>query len=207
MISGLTPGFAEPVSGAQSCFRLVLDAMARPGRVYTVRGVEAPAPLCNAAAAVVLTLMDHETPVWLDPEAEAARTWITFHTGATITDDPARAIFILARSLNLLARANTRVRDLPAATEWSCLSIGTDEAPETSATVILQVESLTSGAAFVLEGPGLRDPAPLAVAGLPGHFAELWQRNHALFPRGVDLILCAGDRIAALPRSIAVREG
>ncbi len=137
MMSALTPGFAEPIGGAQSCFRLLLDAMARPGRVHTVSGVEAPAPLCDAAAAVVLTLLDHETPLWLDPEAEAARAWIAFHTGAPVVHDPARATFALA-----LSRA---------VTDWSCLSTGTDEAPETSATVILQVSSLATGMEFLLE--------------------------------------------------------
>jgi alpha-D-ribose 1-methylphosphonate 5-triphosphate synthase subunit PhnH len=192
MIGTLTPGFAEPVGDAQSCFRLVLDGMARPGRVHHVGGVDAPAPLCNAAAAVLLTLLDHETPLWLAPEAEAARAWIAFHTGAPTVDDPARAMFALALC--------------PAMTEWSCLPAGTDEAPETSATVILQVASLATGRDFVLAGPGLREPAILTVDGLPADFAAVWQRNLALFPRGIDLILCAGDRIAALPRSVSVRE-
>jgi alpha-D-ribose 1-methylphosphonate 5-triphosphate synthase subunit PhnH len=83
---------------------------------------------------------------------------------------------------------------------------GTDEMPETSATVILQVSSLTAGRRFVLEGPGLRNPADLRVEGLPAGFATIWQRNHALFPRGVDLILCAGNSLTALPRSVTVRE-
>ena len=194
MMSALTPGFAEPVSGAQSCFRLLLDAMARPGQVHTVSGVEAPAPLCNAAAAVALTLVDHETPLWLDPGAEAARAWIAFHTGAPVTDDPARAVFALALSLHVMA-------------VWSGVSIGTDETPETSATVVLQVGSLTSGTPFVLEGPGLREPAIMLIDGLPPDFAANWRHNHALFPRGFDLILCAGEQVAALPRSVSVREG
>ena len=78
--------------------------------------------------------------------------------------------------------------------------------PETSATVILQVASLTAGRRFVLEGPGLREPTDLRVDGLPADFAAIWQRNHALFPRGIDLILCAGDRLTALPRSVTVKE-
>jgi alpha-D-ribose 1-methylphosphonate 5-triphosphate synthase subunit PhnH len=194
MISALTPGFAEPVGGAQSCFRLVLDAMARPGRVHTVGGVAAPAPLCEAAAAVALTLMDHETPLWLDPEAEASRAWIAFHTGAPIISDPAKAMFALALSHTVMTNRN-------------CLPAGCDEAPETSATVILQVASLTTGTDFVLEGPGLREPATMTVDGLPGDFAGIWQRNHAQYPRGIDLILCAGNQLAALPRSVALREG
>ncbi len=190
MSTDLVAGFADPVTGAQACFRAVLDAMARPGLVRAARGVSAPAPLCNAAAGVLLTLIDHETPLWLDPTAAAARAWIAFHTGAPI--EPAkRAAFAMALSLPDLA-------ELPS---------GSDEMPETSATVILQIASLTEGRRFVLEGPGLREPTDLRADGLPADFAAIWQGNHGLFPRGIDLILCAGDTLAALPRSVTVREG
>jgi len=163
--------------------------MARPGQIHTVAGVSAPAPLCDAAAAVLLTFADHETPLWLDPTAESARTWIAFHTGAPITP-AANAMFALALSL-------------PDLTE---MPDGTDEMPETSATVILQVASLTAGQRFVLEGPGLREPKTLTIDGLPSDFAAIWQPNHALYPRGIDLILCAGNQITALPRSVTIRE-
>ncbi len=92
---------------------------------------------------------------------------------------------------------------LPAFSE---LPNGTDEMPETAATVILQVASLASGARFWLEGPGLREPVAINVDGLPRDFAAIWQRNHAQFPRGIDLILCAGGELTALPRSVTVRE-
>lgn len=181
----MTPGFADPVADAQACFRIIMDAMARPGRVRFVVGATAPAPLCDAAAAVLLTLLDHETPLWLDPEAEAARQWITFHTGA-----PVGASFAMAMSLPDL-------NEFPA---------GTDEMPETSATIVVQVASLTAGRAYSLEGPGLRTPAVVRIAGLPDDFASIWKRNHALFPRGIDLILCAGNTLTALPRSVSVKE-
>jgi alpha-D-ribose 1-methylphosphonate 5-triphosphate synthase subunit PhnH len=187
MSNDLSPGFANPVAGAQQCFRAVLDAVARPGRVQSVTGMSAPVPLCDAAAAVLLTLVDHETPLRLDPDAGAARDWIAFHTGASFDG----AAFVLALALPDLA----------------ALPNGTDEMPETSATVILQVTALGSGRRFVLEGPGLREPTELRVTGLPGDFVSVWQRNHALFPRGVDLILCAGRDLAALPRSVTVSEG
>ena len=45
-----------------------------------------------------------------------------------------------------------------------------------------------------------------AVDGLPADFASAWQANHALFPRGVDIVLCAGTSLAALPRSVALQE-
>ena len=188
----MTPGFADPVADAQGCFRAVLDAMSRPGRVRPVRGVAAPAPLNDAAATALLTLVDHETPLWLDPDAEAARPWIAFHTGAPLVGSTKDgAAFAMALSLP----------------DLDTLPAGTDEMPETSVTVILQVSSLTSGRAYELSGPGLREPAILRVSGLPADFVSVWQRNRDSFPRGVDLILCAGNSLTALPRSVSVKEG
>ena len=181
----MTPGFADPVADSQACFRTILDVMARPGRVRSVSGVIAPAPLCDAAAAVLLTLLDHETPLWLDPLAAAARPWIEFHTGA-----PKGASFAMALSLP----------------DLNAFPAGTDEMPETSATIVVQVASLTGGRAYRLAGPGLREPAVIRIAGLPDDFASIWQRNHALFPRGIDLILCAGNTLTALPRGVSVKE-
>jgi alpha-D-ribose 1-methylphosphonate 5-triphosphate synthase subunit PhnH len=189
MSTKLSPGFADPVADAQACFRAVLDAMAHPGRVRHVPAMEAPAPLCRAAASVLLALVDHETPLWLDADAAAVRDWITFHTGAPPVGTAACA-FGLALSMPDLA----------------AFSAGTDEMPETSATLIVQVRSFSGGARYELAGPGLREPAPFTVDGLAADFAARWADNHALFPRGVDLLLCAGDQVAALPRTISVRN-
>jgi len=189
MNNDLGPGFGDPVADSQSCFRAVLDAMARPGHLHAVRGVSAPAPLCDAAAAVLLTLADHETPLWLDPAATSAHAWTVFHTGAPIVP-LCRAVFAMALSLP----------------ELTDLADGTDEMPETSATVIVQVSSLATGRRFVLEGPGLREPRVLRIDGMPADFVTIWQRNHSLYPRGIDCILCAGNRLAALPRSVSIRE-
>ncbi len=190
MSGSLTAGFAEPVGDAQRCFRAVLNAMARPGRIHTVGGVIPPAPVCESAAALLLTLIDHETPFWLDPEAAAAREWIAFHCGAPAESDLERAAFALALSLPDLER----------------LAPGTHETPETSATAIVQLAALTGGRPYRLRGPGLKDSAILAPVGLPADFAARWRRNHALFPTGIDLILCAGNELAALPRTVMLQE-
>lgn len=190
MSAPLTAGFDDPVKDAQRCFRAVLDAMARPGQIATVGGVAAPAPLCVASAAVLLTLIDHETPLWLDPDIAAARPWIAFHCGAPAVAVESEAAFALTLGLPDLGRFDA----------------GTHEGPETSATLIVQLPSLTGGPRLRLRGPGLKDDAVIAPAGMPEGFPAIWRRNHRLFPAGVDLILCAGDRLAALPRSIQVEE-
>lgn len=187
----LQPGFADPVAGAQSCFRAVLDAMARPGRIYEAgSGLSPPAGLAPATAAVLLTLLDYDTPVWLDSDAAAATTWIGFHCGAPIVAAPDACSFAVALSLPALG-------DLPT---------GTHEAPETAPTLILQVPAFGRGRRYRLSGPGLREPAMLSVDGLPPHFAAAWQANHALFPCGIDIVLCSGTALAALPRSVALQE-
>jgi len=185
------PGFADPVLDAQSCFRAVLDAMARPGRLHRAgAGLAPPAPLDPAAAALLLTLADGDAPVWLDPAATAAREWVLFHTGAPIASEARDAAFALALSLP----------------DFASMSPGTHEAPEEATTLILQVAALGSGREYRLSGPGLREPCVLAVDGLPSGFVEAWAANRAGFPCGIDLVLCAGTTLTALPRTVAVEE-
>ena len=190
MTTTLTAGFADPVQDAQRCFRSVLNAISRPGQIASVGGVEPPEPLSAAAAAVLLTLIDHETPFWLDPDARAAREWIAFHCGAPVVPEPGDAIFALSLGLPDLSRFRT----------------GTHEGPELSATVVVQLPSLTGGPKLRLSGPGLKDSAIVAPVGLPADFPTHWRRNRGLFPAGIDLILCAGDTVAALPRTVLVEE-
>ncbi len=185
------PGFADPVGEAQTTFRAVLDAMSRPGRLHHVgEHLTAPAPLGSATAAVLLTLIDNETPLWLDGAAMPARDWLVFHCGAVIADMPAAAAFALALALP----------------DLTALPAGSHEAPESSATLILQISALGTGKRYRLSGPGLREPALLAASGLPADFVAIWQQNHALYPRGVDIVLCAGTTLTALPRSVSIEE-
>lgn len=187
----MNAGFTDPVADSQAVFRAVLDAMSRPGTVHEVGApAEPPAPLGRATAAVLLTLADTDTPFWLDPAAEAARDWTVFHCGAPLADPGDAAIAVALGPVAL-----------------DGFGAGTDEQPEAGATVVLQVAALGRGQVLVLSGPGLPHPAALRVDGLPAGFAAAWARNAALFPRGVDVVLCAGDRLAALPRTVSVQEG
>lgn len=190
-MSGLTPGFAEPVADAQACFRDLLEAMARPGRVHGLTGLpQAPAPLAPAAAAVLLTLADAETPVWTDA-GPAAEEWLRFHAGCPLVAEPGAAAFLLA------------TKGMP---DLAALETGTEEEPHRSATLVLQVGSLSEGGAWRLSGPGIERVHRLGVAGLPAGFLAAWTANGARFPRGVDLVLCAGQRLAALPRTTHIEE-
>ncbi len=182
----LYPGFADPVRDSQAVFRAVLDAVSRPGRIHAVSAPDAPPPpLDRATAAALLTLVDGDIPLWLDPAAAEARDWLAFHAGAQFAAADAARFAVALRPLDL-----------------GRLSSGTDEEPESSATLLLQVEALGEGTAYRLDGPGLATPAELCVRGLADDFPAVWRANGRLFPRGVDVILCAGDQLAALPRTV-----
>src|ERR1700749_2528889 len=71
-MTGLSAGFSDKVLSAQSTFRAVMEAMARPGSVHHVTPDVGAAPgLMHGAAALALTLFDHDTPIWLDPQLAA----------------------------------------------------------------------------------------------------------------------------------------
>jgi len=189
------PAFRDPVLGAQSTFRAVLDATARPGTIAPLTEPPvAPPPLAAGAAAVALALCDHDTPLWLDPALRASPDvveWLRFHTGARIADDTAVAAFAFVSAPLALPPLGR-------------FSPGSDEYPDRSATVVLQVESFRHGPGLVLEGPGIRGRRGLQADPLPPDMPDRLADNARLFPRGVDLLLVAGADIVALPRSVRV---
>jgi len=189
-------GFANPVFDAQTMFRAVMDAMARPGTVQPCGELTAPpASLSAVAAAVALSLCDADTPLWLDPAVQAspaAKHWLGFHTGAPMAYTPADAHFaIVSDPAELIALEN--------------FSQGTQEYPDRSTTLILQVPSLSGGETLHLEGPGIETSVAFAPVSLPRHFVEQWKQNRARFPRGVDVILAAPEGVACLPRTTRIK--
>lgn len=190
-------GFAEPVRDAQSCFRAVLDALAHPGKAQKLLASgQRLEPLQAQLASIMLTLSDHDTPIWLSPallEGDVSG-FVGFHTGAPIVGDPARANFAfvaLGDPWPKLAECN----------------LGTDEYPDRSTTIVAEVPALTGGPKMMLAGPGIAGTQEFTPAGLPEDFSLQWSENRALFPRGVDLLLIADDQVIGLPRSSRIVEG
>src|SRR6201991_1524935 len=90
-VAELPAGFADKVLSAQSTFRSVMDAMARPGTVQQlVASVGTPFSVMRGSAAIALTLFDHDTPIWLDAklsETSEVAKWLKFHSGAPVIQD------------------------------------------------------------------------------------------------------------------------
>jgi alpha-D-ribose 1-methylphosphonate 5-triphosphate synthase subunit PhnH len=191
-IAELPAGFADKVLSAQSTFRSVMDAMARPGSVQqAVASVGTPGPMMHGTAAIALTLFDHDTPIWLDAkmsETSDAARWLKFHSGAPLVDDPAICSFAL-------------IGDGAALPDLSRFALGTSEYPDRSTTLILQVDSLKHGHAYELRGPGIDGTAMLRAMIAPGDLFDRLAVNETLFPRGIDVVLVSGESIVAIPRT------
>ncbi|RPJ45340.1 MAG: phosphonate C-P lyase system protein PhnH [Betaproteobacteria bacterium] len=198
-MNGLTPidlstigrGFDNLALDSQAVFRLALSAMSRPGDIQELTaGIESPAGLHPAAGAVLLALLDQDTRLWLSPAFAGGHvsTYLRFHTGCVLVADAAEADFVLVAN----------VSELPA---LCALSLGSEEYPERSATVVLQVEELSNSAGWPLSGPGIEGAKVLRIEGLDEGFVTQWRQAQAEFPRGVDLFAASAGSLAALPRT------
>jgi alpha-D-ribose 1-methylphosphonate 5-triphosphate synthase subunit PhnH len=199
-IAELPAGFVDKVLSAQSTFRSVMEAMARPGRVQQViAGAGTPRPLMRGAAAIALTLFDHDTPIWLDTrmrQSSQVAKWLKFHTGAPVVDDSSISSFAL-------------IGDGGALSDLSSFALGSNEYPDRSTTLVIQVNSLTHGLDYELRGPGIDGATTLRATIEPTDLFERLSINETLFPRGIDVVLVSGDVIVAIPRTtrLIVRGG
>lgn len=188
----LRPGFADPVFDTQRCFRGLIEAMARPGRIVELGGLpEPPAGLGAAQGAILLTLADQDTPVWIAPELRSAEAghYLRFHCRCRLSADVGEAAFVVLPSLT----------GLP---PFDALRLGDPEYPDRSATLIVEVDGLGLGHRLRLRGPGIEHEAMLEVAGWTSAASECLRENERQFPLGVDLLLTSGARVAGLPRTV-----
>jgi alpha-D-ribose 1-methylphosphonate 5-triphosphate synthase subunit PhnH len=186
--------FAHSVFDSQRNFRELLQAMARPvtPRVVPVLAA-APAPILPASMAVLLTLCDADTALWLQQPNDEVASHLRFHAGVRLVQQPACADFALI----------TEPSSMPPLTEFAH---GELRYPDRSASLIVQVDGFDDNAGRRFAGPGIREVEQLAIEGLP---AEFWQQRAAMnaqLPLGVDLIFISGERMVALPRTTRVLE-
>ncbi len=195
----LAGGFADPVHDSQAVFRVLLDALARPGRMLRVAATPAlqaaaqQASVAPAALAALYTLCDLDTPVWLAQDNPGLSAALRFHTGAPLAHSPAHAAFAWS----------AQAEALPPLAQFA---LGDPQSPEHSSTLLLQVGSLAGGATLQLSGPGIQHSITLAPQGLPARFWQERAALSALAPCGVDIYLVCGETLVGLPRTTRVEE-
>ena len=187
----------DEIFDAQAHYRLLLDSMARPGKINVMPSLELTTPqgIHAAGALVGFALLNSDVSFYVDgPSAEDVSLYLLVNTSAR----PAEAETADYVYLNGTADADILYR----------LKTGTLPYPESSATVIAAVEELggETGLVLTLSGPGVDGERQLSVAGLNTALLEALVTINAEFPLGIDLMLTdPTGRIACIPRSNRVR--
>jgi alpha-D-ribose 1-methylphosphonate 5-triphosphate synthase subunit PhnH len=186
----------DPVVDAQRHFRLLLDSMARPGKLNRLDGpaICPPAGLGPGAALIGLALLNADVSFFAGNNPDAITDYLVSNT-ATRPAPLAKADFLFLHGT-----------DDPAPLEAA--KIGTLNYPDTNALAVIGVATLSAQPgphtqALTLTGPGVKHQITVFVGGLHPALLHTLRAINAEYPLGIDTILTdAAGQICGLPRSI-----
>lgn len=183
-------GFKSETVDSQLVFRKLLSAMAHPGTIEQIDiDLICPGHLHNASGAILLSLLDYETPLWSDLENGSKEIqWLKFHTGAPFSHIKSNARFALATDYDHLDDPNL-------------FHPGTLESPDHSATLLIQTRDLDNNGRIRLTGPGIKTDTFVKLAGIKEAFLNKRLKMNKMYPLGVDIIFICENRFLALPRT------
>lgn len=184
----------DVVFDAQQHYRLILDSMARPGKINMIPSIEIDEPMDinNASALIAFALLNTDASFHA-VEGEAVTQFIALHTSANVADlQDAELVF---------------VSGLHEADFIALLKTGTLSYPESSATIIADVtrisdSPISNALQLTLKGPGVNGTTTVYVAGLNTAILDELKEQNLEFPLGIDLILTdGGNNMICIPRS------
>ena len=202
-LSKVVAGFTDVARNSQAVFRQALHALSHPGLIVPLTVDSAiPAHANPGSAVLLLALLDADSRLWLSSSLSQsdAANWIVFHSNCSVVQNPAEADFAWVADIS----------ELPLLKDFNP---GTDEYPDQSTTIMLDVSALNTQAdtrtALTLHGPGIESQQNLNLSSIPAaHLASLvaqWQINHAQFPKGVDIFLADSSHLVGLPRTTHIQ--
>ena len=168
----------------QTNFRLVLEAMSRPGRCFSLHTLPTEGPV---VLSILSTLLDAEVSL-SDPDKLLRKDdWIMLQAKSASVDV---ADYVLCNASQLPHKSP---------------KMGTLPNPDQSATLILKVNKLGKGDhRLKLSGPGIKEIEYLSIKGLDLDWLSKRDDWNCAFPLGVDIILVDDQHVAALPRTTKV---
>ncbi len=186
----------DPVFDAQVHFRLIMDSMARPGKLNTLTGVPiAPPTELNPASALIgLALLNADVTFFVSANPDQIADYFQTNTAT----NPAQA-----NNADFLFLHGT---DSPAALEQA--KVGTLSYPDTNAFAIIDVDMLSTepqpnALSLTVRGPGVDGQKTVFVTGLSSLLISTLRELNAEYPLGIDTILTdQTSQICCLPRSV-----
>jgi alpha-D-ribose 1-methylphosphonate 5-triphosphate synthase subunit PhnH len=208
----------DPVFDAQEHYRLLLDVMARPGKINILPRMPLSVPagtvLTDAAALVGFALLNADVSFCADGAGEDLATrYLLVNTSARPVALE-EADFVFASGLAAAALPeNMKKGSLPYPEEGATLVLSVGAMATEAAGLGAQTDHAAIGQtppggalAITLQGPGIAGKKTFFVRGLSTNLVEALQQSNMEFPLGVDLILTDADgRVACIPRSSRTR--
>jgi alpha-D-ribose 1-methylphosphonate 5-triphosphate synthase subunit PhnH len=190
----------DDVFDAQAHYRLILDSMARPGKINVLPDPELTAPkgIHASGALVAFALLNADVSYCVEgPAAFEVSRYLLVNTSARQVEKGEADYIFLDGSAPAELLHQLKVGSLPY--------------PEDSATVVAAADDLSNegnGLILLLSGPGVSGERKLCVSGLDRSFFEALAGINGEFPLGIDVILTDPERrVACIPRSTKVRIG
>jgi len=204
----LTGSRFDKIADTQKIFRIMLDAMARPGKIYQLPPVgwllsnnSSKFASFETLSGVLATLIDHEVTFCLLGNDDSAMNLTPILSAATgsrsVTRDKADYVATL---------------EAPETSLLSQLNPGSLLYPNIATTLISRVENLANeaegegnGTLLALNGPGAEPNQKLWVAGTNATFFNTLSSINAGYPTGLDIIWATpSGKLVGLPRSTRI---
>ena len=183
------------VFDAQTHFRLLMDSMARPGKLNVLNGVviDPPASLNPASALIGLALLNADVTYYAAENADVITDYFVTNTASQPAPaDVADFVFLPGNhEPEIVIEAK----------------IGTLSYPETNAFIVIDVatisaEPITDSVPITLAGPGVNGETTVFMRGLNPDLLRTIRQKNAEYPLGLDTILTDRDgQICCIPRS------
>lgn len=193
----MTAGTYDEVFDSARDFRILMDAMARPGSIRDFGGGawNARGGLSDASAAIALALLNTATSFASAGLSSGAEDFLSSRTRCPRAEI-GEADFLFLGS----AEAD---EDKVAVAKRGLL-----EYPDQGATIVAQIPDLSSDRApgtiaIRARGPGIEGVACFHARGVHPVWLATLRACNSEFPLGVDAIFTCGSRFVCLPRSVS----
>ena len=186
----------DEVFDAQHHFRIILDGMARPGKIKVLdeMDIQPPAGLNQASAIIAMALLNTDATFYAEGENSVEiESYIALNTAAQpVSVGEADFIFIAGTyNAEIIFEAKT----------------GTLPYPEESATFVLDVQEISAApkddvVMLTMKGPGIESETIVYIKGINAEILEGAREQNLEFPLGIDLIITdRQNKLMCIPRS------
>ncbi|MTH53512.1 phosphonate C-P lyase system protein PhnH [Bacillus mangrovi] len=191
----------DKVHDIQKTYRKLIDTMARPGTMTSIREqaqlAEGYDGKNGALVLLALTLLDPEVTFYVEGDPDGSLSGLMNELTYAKAAPPEEADFIFVL---MQAGAAGLERMIQSA------KTGTHRNPDQSATILAEAEALGTGEELLLRGPGI-DRSRLIAMKLPGSWIQHRAEKNAEYPLGVDFIITDSENLLCLPRTAQITAG